>query len=424
VAGAGADVLLGRHLDTVAHDVRADPRPFAVVAAGKAAGRMLAALRDRLEAPCTRALLVVPSAPVAGEGEDTTVVIAGHPVPDAASVEAGRLALEIARQLGPGDRLIVLLSGGASALLAAPAAPVTLGDKVQLTRLLLKAGASIDELNAVRKHVSAVKGGRLAAATPAAVTTFALSDVVGPTEDDPSVIGSGPTVVDPTTFADALAVLARHGLRDRVPAAVVDLLARGARGQEPETPKQAEHLPAGSVWHLVGSRRAAMEAAATAARALGYRAAVVGPAVTGEARQAGPALLARARALAAEGGAPCCVVASGETTVRVTGRGRGGRNQELVLSTVTALAAAAGPFVVASVGTDGIDGPTDAAGAIADPTTLRRARASGAREPDACLSDNDAYTYFAAIGDLIKTGPTGTNVADLQVILIAERLEA
>ena len=240
------------------------------MAAGKAAERMLTALRDQLEAQCAQALLVVPLAPVAGVSGDTTVVVAGHPVPNAASADAGARALAAARHLGPDDRLIALLSGGASALLAAPAPPVTLADKVALTRELLAAGASIDELNAVRKHVSSVKGGRLAASTRAAVTTFALSDVVAPREDDPSVIGSGPTVVDSSTFADALTVIERHRLRTRVPASVIARLERGVRGEEPETPKRKAEGPGGWAWHLVGSRRDAMRAAGVAARRLGY----------------------------------------------------------------------------------------------------------------------------------------------------------
>jgi glycerate-2-kinase len=412
-----ADVLLGQALDRAGRGARADRRPYAVVAAGKAAAGMLDALRRRLDAPCVEALLVTPAYPPSVLPPATAVVVAGHPLPDAGSVDAGNRALALARRLGRDDRLIVLLSGGASALLTAPSPPVTLGEKGRTTRLLLDAGAAIHELNAVRKHLSCVKGGRLSAVTRSEVTTFALSDVVAPIEDDASVIGSGPTVVDPSTFADALAVIDRYGVRRHVAPAVLNRLERGARGEEPETPKRADELPAGSAFHLVGSRRAAMAAAAAAARRLGYAVVVVDPPGTGEARAAGPALLSRAAAQASATRRPCCLVASGETTVRVTGRGVGGRNQELVLSAVPALAAMGGRIVLASLGTDGIDGPTDAAGALADPTSLERGRAAGVPEPDACLADNDAYTFFRGTGDLITTGPTGTNVADLQVVL-------
>ena len=233
-------MLLGRYLASDGRGVREDPRPYAVVAVGKAAEGMLTALRRRLEAPCRQAVLVTPSAPSAAAPPSTTVLVAGHPVPTAASVQAGSRVLRLARGLGRDDRLIVLLSGGASALLSVPSPPVTLSEKVLATRLLLEAGASIHELNAVRKHLSSIKGGQLAAATRASVATFALSDVVWPVEDDASVIGSGPTVVDPSTFADALAVIERFGLRAGVPPAAVTRLERGARGEEPETPKRAE----------------------------------------------------------------------------------------------------------------------------------------------------------------------------------------
>jgi hydroxypyruvate reductase len=345
-------------------------------------------------------------------------VESSHPVPDVRSVEAGSRALAGARTLPPGHGLLVLLSGGASALAVVPAAGITLGDKQAATRQLLGAGATIHELNAVRKHLSAVKGGQLAAAAAGPVLALAISDVVG---DDLSVIGSGPTVADPSTFADALEVVGRFGGPEAFPPSVAARLRAGTRGELAETPKPGDARLERSVTAIVGSRRDAAAGAAAAARSLGYHTIVVDEPVVGLARDAGPRVVDDAVRRAGPGDDPVCVIATGETTVRVAGRGRGGRNQELALSAARALAALPGPAAFLSGGTDGVDGPTDAAGAVADATTLARADRVGLRSPEAYLDDNDAYRYFAALGDLVITGPSDTNVGDIQILLMAPR---
>jgi len=343
------------------------------------------------------------------------VIAGGHPVPTLGSRAAGQRALEIARAAKAADRLLVLLSGGASALMAVPADGVTLDDKRLTTDVLLRAGADIHSLNAVRKHLSAFKGGWLAAEASAPWLTLAISDVVG---DDLSVIGSGPTVADATTFEHALDVLRRHGGMEAYPAAVGARLQRGAAGRAPETPKPGDaRLARGASW-VIGGRHDAMGGGADAARRLGYRVLTIDEPVVGEARQAAPAHVARVAARAAALDRPLCVISSGETTVRVTGAGRGGRNQEFALAAAPTLAEFRTDAAAASVGTDGVDGPTDAAGAIVDSTTLARARRAALR-PQAFLDDNDAYAFFTVLGDLIQPGPTGTNVGDLQVILLA-----
>jgi hydroxypyruvate reductase len=270
-----------------------------------------------------------------------------------------------------------------------------------------------------------VKGGRLAAATAGSVLTLAVSDVVG---DDLSVIGGGPTVADGTTFETALAVLDMHGSRAAYPPAVVARLTQGAAGLVPETPKPGDPSVQRSIAHVIGGRHAALDGARAAAEALGYAVHVIEEPVVGAARDAGAALFSRAmKARAASAGAartlavrePLCVLAAGETTVRVTGRGKGGRNQECALGMAGALVTPGANAVAASVGTDGVDGPTDAAGAVVDTTTLARARAAGL-DAQRHLDDNDSYAFFDQLGDLIRTGPTSTNVGDIQVILVGD----
>jgi len=339
-----------------------------------------------------------------------------HPVPDARSVAAARRALDVARGARAADLLVVLLSGGASALMALPAEGITLEDKQDTVRRLLTGGATIDELNAVRKHLSGVKGGRLAAATTAPVITLVISDVVG---DDLSVIGSGPTMPDPSTFDDALQVLDTRGGRASYPAAVVTLLERGARGEVAETPKPHDPRIARSAARIIGGRMTAVEGAAAAAQARGYHVHVIDEPVVGEAREAARRFAAIVDASAATLRAPACVIGAGETTVVVKGRGLGGRNQEFAL----AMLDLPGPeglglhYLFGSIGTDGIDGPTDAAGAIVDPTSASRAAALGL-DARSFLNNNDSYHFFSALDDLVRTGPTGTNVGDVQVALI------
>lgn len=361
---------------------------------------------------------------------DARVFIAGHPVPTAQSEAAGLHALQLVRSADAETPVVVLLSGGASALLVAPAAGLTLEDKMQTTRVLLSAGAAIHELNAVRKHLSAIKGGQLAAAAAAAargeIHTFALSDVISPVEDDPSVIGSGPTSPDATTFDDARAALERLRVRDEVPRTALRVLEEGAAGRRPETPKPGDPRLARTRYTLIGSRRDAMAGAKDEAARRGYAAFVIDAPIADEARDTAPRILAEARKLASaheqtqragRDRRPCCIIASGETTVRVTGKGLGGRNQEFALALAEPLAAAADVAAAASIGTDGIDGPTDAAGAIVDSTTLARASSAGLAPLGAFLANNDAYHFFDPLGDLVRLGRTDTNVCDLQVFL-------
>jgi glycerate 2-kinase len=384
-----------------------------VLAVGKAAVPMARALLARPAMRVRRGVLVAPSfdAPVPSP---FTAIQSSHPVPDERSVRAGRAALDLARGVAPGERLLVLLSGGASALMAKPAAGVSLEAKREVTRRLLRADADIQAINCVRKHLSAVKGGRLAEACPGWTTTLAISDVVG---DDPSVIGSGPTVADSTTFRDALAVLDRCGRRGGFPADVVSCLERGARGHASETPKPGDTALARSVAHVIGSRADALAAAAAEARHLGYRVITDARPIVGEARARGAAHAAAVAALARDHAGAVCLVSGGETTVRVTGGGLGGRNQEFALAAVPGLAAIGRMAAMASVGSDGVDGPTDAAGAIVDSSTGERARTSGL-DPMQYLEANDAWSFFEQLGDLVRTGATNTNVGDLQVALV------
>jgi glycerate-2-kinase len=364
------------------------------------------ALADRLHA----GVIVSPDA--VGIPAPWRTIVAEHPRPGDGSIAAGHAALALAAATQPVDLLLVLLSGGASSLMAAPAPGLTLDDKRRATTLLLRGGADIHALNTVRKHISAVKGGRLAAAAAARCLTLVISDVVG---DDPSVIASGPTVPDASTFEDALRVLDDCGGRAAFPPPLVAHLERGVRGQVEETPKPGDPRLSRAEVRVIGSRPMAMAGAANEARRRGYHTVIIDEPVVGEARDAAPQLFRCALALAAAG--PCCIVAGGETTVTVAGTGVGGRNQECALALVELMAGLGRPAAFASAGTDGIDGPTDAAGAIATSTTWARGRDAGL-EPAAFLAANNSYEFFAALGDLVKTGPTGTNVGDLQVFLL------
>jgi hydroxypyruvate reductase len=393
-------------------DVRRDA-PTWIVAAGKAAAAMAAAARAQLGDAVRGGIVIGPDRrPVP---PPLYFVQGEHPEPGQGSERAGRDAMSLCRGLEHDSQLIVLISGGASALMAAPADGLTLDDKRRTTVALLRSGADIHALNIVRKHASSIKGGWLAACTPAASRTLAQSDVIG---DDLSVIGSGPTVADASTYGDALDVLHRFGGLDAFPPALVKHLEAGARGDRPETPKPGDPRLSRSTASVIGGRHDAMRGAADAARAMGYQTLVEERPVRGEARLAARSqlqlLLDRAGTLPR----PLCIVSSGETTVTVTGNGRGGRNQEFALASVDLLAAFDGVIALASVGTDGVDGPTPAAGALADSTTAARARAAKLAAPERVLAANDSHHFFARLGDLINTGPTGTNVGDLQIILI------
>jgi glycerate 2-kinase len=377
------------------------------LATGKAAPAMARAAARQLR--IRRGLIVSATEGPPVEGFDS--VVGGHPIPNEASERAGRAALALADSVGPDEALVVLLSGGASALMAVPAEGIVLDDKRRTTDQLLRAGADIYALNTVRKHLSAIKGGRLAARSRGVCRALAISDVIG---DDPSVIASGPTVADATTFRDACAIVQRFGGESAYPTAVIERLHRS----RDETPKPGDGSLARATTTVIGSRVDAMTGAAAEGRVRGYHVVTFDEPITGEARIAAVEHLRASLALAHAHARPLCLVSSGETTVRVTGRGRGGRNQEFALAMAQPLSDGGTGALVVSIGTDGIDGPTDAAGALVDATTLDRARALGL-SPDSFLADNDAYAFFEALGDLIRTGPTGTNVGDLQAILLA-----
>jgi glycerate-2-kinase len=341
-------------------------------------------------------------------GLPSVIARGSHPLPDDASVEAGEAALALASDARrSGGEIVLLLSGGASAMLAAPAAGVTLELKRDITRRLLAAGAPIQALNAVRKHLSRLKGGRLAHGVRC--TTFAISDVV---DDDPASIGSGPAVADPTTVGDARRVLEQFGVAAALPVSLVAIERAG------ETPKPGDLALAGSRFVLIGSRRTAMDGVAAAALARGHATILFDEPVTGDAAAAGAAFADRAVAAARRIGGRAVVIASGETTVRVRGNGAGGRNQEFAIGAAQALARASARAAVASFGTDGIDGNSPAAGAIVDATTITRARAAGLPEIAEVLAANDSHPFLAALGDAIITGPTGTNVGDVFIALV------
>jgi glycerate 2-kinase len=412
VAAVSPRVLVPAAVAGVAADVLAGPGAIAMVAVGKAAAAMAAALLAAAPGRIGAALTIGPHRP-----EDWSAgpwVTGGHPFATAGSVEGGRRALAMAAGVPADGRLVVLLSGGASALMAAPAEGLALELKQRTARTMMEAGAAITELNTVRKHLSAVKGGRLAAACRGTTLTLAISDVVG---DDLSVIGSGPGVPDPSTWRDVAEALAAFG-GDRHAPEVLEQAAAGRAGRLPETPKASDATMARAGAHVIGGRREAMAGAADAARRLGYDVIVHEPPVVGEARHAAIAWWDGVGRPAAAGGRRLAVISSGETTVRVVGSGRGGRNQEFALAVAAGLAEAPAAAVLVSMGTDGIDGPTDAAGALVDPTTLARAGACGLERPDVYLDRNDSAAFFEPLGDLLRPGPTGTNVGDLQVLLV------
>ncbi len=392
-----------------------------VVGAGKACAPMARAVEDILGDRVTAGLVTVKT----GYTAPLRLIAlreAGHPLPDAAGEAAARETLALLSGLGPGDLVICLISGGGSALLPLPREGLTLRDKVDTTDLLLRSGADITEINTVRKHLSRIKGGQLArAAVPARLVAVVISDIVGSPLD---AIASGPTVPDGTTFADALAVLEKYRLTARVPPPVLATLRRGAAGGLAETPKAGDAAFANTFTTVVADNAAAARAAAAEAERLGFRALVLSTYIEGEAREVGRALGGIAREIAATGhpvGRPACIVCGGETTVTVTGGGRGGRNQEVALGAARPLAGLPGALI-ASFATDGTDGATDAAGGVADGTTLARARARGL---DAArhLADNNAYPLLEAVGDLIRIGPTNTNVNDLMLIVCGEGTE-
>ena len=390
-----------------------------LVGAGKAAVPMAGAvsevLRDRLSGGVIITKYQHADRPLP---DHIRVHEAGHPVPDQNSVDATRDLAGLLREATPRDLILCVISGGGSALMTLPAGGVTLADLQATTQLLLRAGATIHEINTLRKHLDTVKGGGLARLVDGApIVTLILSDVIG---DDLSVIASGPTVPDPATFADAWRIVEQFDLADQLPAAVRARLSRGAAGGIADTPKPGDPLFNRVQTVIIGSNTQAAQAAEKAARQLNCNALLLTTQVQGEARDVAKVAAAIAREIARYNRPvprPACVIIGGETTVTLKGHGLGGRNQEIALAAAIAIDGLPNTLI-AALGTDGTDGPTDAAGAIALGETIRRARSLGL-DAQAYLADNDAYHFFQALGDLIITGPTGTNVNDLLFILVA-----
>ncbi|NKB56737.1 MAG: DUF4147 domain-containing protein [Alphaproteobacteria bacterium] len=403
VAAAQPALCLPQHLP---------PKPKGrtiVVGAGKASAAMARAVEENWNGPLTG--LVVTRYGHAVQCDQIEIVEAAHPVPDAAGEAAARRILKTVQGLTADDLVLCLISGGGSALLTLPADGLTLDHKQAVNRALLRSGANITEMNCVRKHLSAIKGGRLAvAAAPASVVTLSISDVPG---DDPAVIGSGPTVADATTYADAREILERYGV-DAPPAVTACL-----KGEADETPKPGDPRLDQCATVLIATPQASLEAAAEKAREAGIRPIILGDAIEGEARDVGTVHAAIARQVARHGqpaAAPAVLLSGGETTVTMRGQGRGGRNGEFALALAIALDGADGIHAIAC-DTDGIDGSEDNAGAIVTPDTLARASAAGLNAR-ARLADNDAYGFFETIGDLVMSGPTLTNVNDFRAILV------
>ena len=383
-----------------------------VIGAGKASAAMARAVEDAWSGPLKG--VVVTRYGYAVPCERIEILEAAHPVPDAAGLLASRRLLDTVSGLGPDDLVLCLISGGGSALLPLPAEGLSLQDEQNLNRELLRSGANIAEMNIVRRHLSAIKGGRLAAAChPARVLNLMISDVPG---DDPIDIASGPTVADPTTCADALAIVRRYGIR--LPSEAMKILESGAgESVKPDDPRLA-----GVRTVMVATPQMALEAAARVAAEAGYDAHILGDSIEGEARDVAKVLAGIARQVADRDQpfrAPCVLLSGGETTVTIRGKGRGGRNVECLLS--MALALEGHPRIHALAGdTDGVDGQEEIAGAIAAPDTLERAWAQGIRPADS-LADNDGHGFFEALGDSVVTGPTLTNVNDFRAILVQRR---
>jgi glycerate 2-kinase len=381
-----------------------------IIGAGKASGAMAKAVEDAWDGPLEG--LVVTRYGYRVPTTRLEVVEAAHPVPDAAGREAAKRIFDMVQGLTKDDLVLCLISGGGSALLALPPPGLTLEDKQAVNKALLKSGATISEMNTVRKHLSAIKGGRLAAAAaPAKVVALMISDVPG---DDPSIIASGPTVVDPSTNKDALGIIEKYSIE--VPASVRERLRTAD-----ETPKPGDHRLASVENIMIATPQASLDAAAEVARRAGVKPVILGDSIEGESRDVALVHAGIARQCAMRGQPsppPCVLISGGETTITLKGKGKGGRNTEFLLALAIALNAMDGIYAVAG-DTDGVDGSEDNAGAFIDPTTLARAEKAGINAK-AMLADNDPWNFFDKIGDLLVTGPTLTNVNDFRAVLIEQ----
>ncbi|MEQ1794355.1 MAG: glycerate kinase [Nitrospira sp.] len=395
------------------YDLRSFDR-VVVVGAGKASARMAQAL-ERVLGPYLDSGLVVVKTGHRLPAKRITVIEAGHPVPDRAGLNAAKQLRDRVAELGARDLLFVLLSGGASSLIPAPVDGVSLADKQSLTQLLLRSGATIQEINVVRKHLSTIKGGRLAEATRARIVTLILSDVIG---DQLTAIGSGPTTPDPSTYREAIAIMKRRRIWTKAPASIRRHLQRGDRGDVSETPKPGAARFRRVQHEIIGNNEQALAAAVQAATHAGLSTVLFTTPIIGEASRAGTALASLAECVSKGKGIvprPYCVVAGGETTVTVTGRGKGGRAQEFAAAAACEIAGLSKVWV-AAIGTDGTDGPTDVAGAVVSGATLDQAKRKGVNLRRA-LTQHDTYPALHALKSHIVTGPTGTNVNDLYLLL-------
>jgi glycerate 2-kinase len=387
-----------------------------VVGAGKATAKMALAVEELLDGRITSGIVIVKRGHTVPLGK-LKVIEAGHPIPDEAGVKATEAIIALLRRAEENDLILFLVSGGASALLSCPVMGLSLQDKQQTTQALLRCGTRIQEINAIRKHISKVKGGRLAGlAYPATVLSLILSDVVDDSIDN---IGSGPTAPDSSTFLDCLSVIKRYDVKEMIPKGVRNFLEQGASAKIAETPKAGDAIFQKVQNLIVGNNGIAMLAAKNRAEALGYHTVVLSSSIEGEARRVAVDHMVMAKDILADFNRlrrPACIISGGETTVTIQGDGKGGRNQEFALAAAIEIDGVEG-VVALSGGTDGTDGPTDAAGAIVDGTTLQRGRDRGLDARD-YLQRNDSYVFFKSVGDLLTTGPTLTNVMDLRLILI------
>lgn len=385
---------------------------------GKASPAMAKAIVDILGADISRGVILTKygHSPESGTIPQIKVIEAGHPIPDENGLAGTRQIIELLNDADERTLVVCLISGGGSALLVAPCPDVSLADKQGITGQLLKAGADIYELNTVRKHISMVKGGRLAEHVwPATMISLILSDVIG---DGLDVIASGPTAPDSSTYGDALRVLEKYGLMSAAPHNVVSVLRRGSAGLLPETPKMGTYVFEQVENIIIGSNRQATMSAKQHAEKLGFETTVLSSSIQGEAREAARLLARRAREIrdASCGNRPCCLISGGETTVTVRGSGLGGRNMEFALAFALEIDGCPG-ITLLSAGTDGTDGPTDADGAVVDWQTIRQAGELGLNAGE-YLDNNDSYHFFQRVNSLFMTGPTGTNVMDIQIVLI------